>query len=342
MKRIIALAGILLAAFGIFSCQNEELEFPDFDYTTAYFPYQYPVRTLVLGDYNFDNSNDNNLKFLISATMGGVYKNGNNIDVAFVVEEKFTENLFNTAGGAPIKALPKEYYTLSNNGKILIPKGELSGSVEVQLTEAFLADPLAIGQNYVIPLKMVSASTDSILQGQPGTLNPDPRIAGNWVIAPKDFTLFGIKYVNQYHGKYLLRGKSVVQGPAGNTLETIVYRQKYVEQNPVVSVKTNSRNTVLYSNSIRLTSGSPGAFEMQMAFDENGHAVLSHTGRFPHQITGTGKLVKNGDEWGGSKRNAIYLSYQIKQGANTHTVNDTLVFRDKDVRFEEFTPKIVK
>src|SRR5688500_20364553 len=119
MKQLIALSGIVILTLGLFSCKkNDPWKFPDFDYTTAYFPYQYPVRTLVLGEYNFDNSNDNQLKFLISATMGGVYKNNKNIGVEFVVDETLIDNLFNNAGSTPTKPLPTAYYTLSDNNKL--------------------------------------------------------------------------------------------------------------------------------------------------------------------------------------------------------------------------------
>ena len=66
---------ILLIAASLFSCENFETDHPDFDYTAGFFPYQYPVRTLVLGDYIYDNTNDNNKKFVISVAMGGVYEN---------------------------------------------------------------------------------------------------------------------------------------------------------------------------------------------------------------------------------------------------------------------------
>jgi hypothetical protein len=45
--------------------------------------------------------------------------------------------------------------------------------------------------------------------------------------------------------------------------------------------------------------------------------------------------------WGNIKRNAIHLSYEVTQGANKHYISDTLVIRDRDVRFEEFQPKIL-
>ena len=342
MKRIIAIAGGLILSLGIFvSCQNEDWEFPDFDYTTAYFPYQFPVRTLVLGDYYFDNKDDNEHKFMIGATMGGVYKNKGDVTIDIVVDQTLTNNLVNgNTGNQPILAMPANYYTLASN-KIIIPKGQTYGLVEVQLTPDFFADPLAIGQNYVIPLRMVSATTDSVLQGKPGVSNADPRIVGNWVLAPKDFTLFGVRYVNKYHGKYLLRGASEIRVTADNqVVDNVKYRQVYVERDEVISLTTASMNSIIYGHAIRATAGSPGAFKMEITFDDNGNGVIKEAVGSAFPVTGTGKFVKDADEWGNKKRDAIYLDYQITVGANTHHVADTLVFRDKAVKFEEFKPVV--
>ena len=84
MKRLILLLIILV---GLVSCENFEINHPDFDYTSGYFPYQYPVRTLVLGDYIYDNSNDNAHKFLISIAMGGVYENIRDREFTFQIDE---------------------------------------------------------------------------------------------------------------------------------------------------------------------------------------------------------------------------------------------------------------
>lgn len=343
MKHIITLIIIVFITIGMYSCKNEEWSFPDFDYTTTYFPYQYPVRTLVLGDYYFDNTNDNQHKFLIGAHMGGVYENKKDIQVGIALDESLTNNLYHSTLGTPIKALPKEYYTLSNGSQIVIANGSLSGAIEVQLTPAFFEDTLAIGTNYVIPLRITSSTTDSVLMGSSSKNSPDPRVSTDWTIVPKNFTLFGIKYVNEYHGKYLLRGTSVIKAADGSTVETIVYRQKYVEQNAVVPLLTYRRNSVKYSNSIRHTvGGSPGSFEMNITFDTNGSAVISNTPRFSQfPVTGTAKMVKDAEEWGEKKRNVIYLDYQIQVGTQTHQIKDTLVFRDKAVVFEEYVPMVV-
>ena len=341
MKQIIAITGIILLSLGINSCKNEDWSFPDFDYTTTYFPYQFPVRTLVMGDYYFDNSMDKELKFLISVNSGGVYKNTENISVDFVVDPTLTDSLYNSSGGAKMYALPTGYYTLSNTSKITIPSGQPYGSVEVQLTQSFLDDPLAIGVNYVIPLRITASTTDSVLEGSRLSPTPDLRIPGDWVIRPKNYTLFGIKFVNEYHGTYLLRGRSVVTNTAdGTPIDTVTYRNKYVEKNPIVSVSTASKDAVLYENSIQMPPTSPGKFQMNMTFDASGNAVLTKTSEYATLVSGTGKFSKNTEKWGGKDRHAIYLDYQLVESTRTHLVKDTLVFRDKGIKFEEFTPSI--
>ena len=50
--------GVVLGAFALTwtSCYNADKEFPDYENgTTAYFAYQYPIRTLVLGNDIYDN-----------------------------------------------------------------------------------------------------------------------------------------------------------------------------------------------------------------------------------------------------------------------------------------------
>ena len=43
-------------ALGFASCENGDNEFPDYEEQTVYFPYQYPVRTLVMGDDEYDTA----------------------------------------------------------------------------------------------------------------------------------------------------------------------------------------------------------------------------------------------------------------------------------------------
>ena len=60
MRKILSLLAVGAAAMAMVSCENQDTDFPDFDYQTGYFAYQTPIRTLVLGnDERADNSIDN-------------------------------------------------------------------------------------------------------------------------------------------------------------------------------------------------------------------------------------------------------------------------------------------
>ena len=113
--------GVTLGALSLSytSCYNADKEFPDYEGgTTAYFAYQYPVRTLVLGNDIYDNSIDNEHKCRIWATMGGAY-GGRDASVSFVVDESLCDNLYLVDEGgnaaAPVLPMPKEYYNLLSN-----------------------------------------------------------------------------------------------------------------------------------------------------------------------------------------------------------------------------------
>src|SRR5690606_5397018 len=107
--------------------------------------------------------------------------------------------------------LPAEYFNATFD-EIVIPAGSFTGKMRIQLTDASFEDPLTRGLRYVIPVKIVSASGgDTVLNGLPLDYieSPDPRIIEDWIIPPKNYTLFGIKYINPLHGMYLLRGQRI-------------------------------------------------------------------------------------------------------------------------------------
>lgn len=340
MKKIsLLLISVLLS--GLFSCENGVREFPDFVYTTVYFPYQTPVRTLVLGDYEYNTvkEDDNTLKFLISAHMGGVYENTMDRTVNFVIDATLGNNL-KTDKNDTLEVLPSSYYTLNPVSQFVIPEGEFYAGFEVQLKDAFLDDPKAYKTHYVLPAVITSSTLDSVLSGKSGVANPDRRKAINWSVMPKDYTVFGIKYINAYHGKYLHRGMSVRKDVNLIPIDTMIYRKTYVEQDEIWALKTIGRSKVTITGVIRAKTGSPGSLIMNLDFNANGDCIVTNNPASAFVITGTGKFVKDGDEWGGKKRNAIYLNYQITVLATTHVISDTLVIRDRDARFESFIPVV--
>jgi len=329
---------ILFVAAVLGACKNFEIEHPDFKYTSGFFPYQFPVRTLVLGDYIYDNSNDNAKKFVVSVAMGGVYENTQDRTFEFEVDESLCNKALFTLGGDAVKALPKNYYTLSSTNKIVIPKGKMNGGVEVQLTDAFFNDPLAIKNTYVVPLKLKSsADVDSILSGRTLNANADIRIASQWIDAPKNFTMFAVKFINEFHGNYFHYGTNKVKDAAGAEVESTTYSTPYVENNTVANLTTAARYQVTVTAPFRSTKIT-GTYSMVLTFNGNNCTVSAPAGS-AYTITGTGEFKSKAYEWGNKKRDGIVLKYTVSNATNKYEADEVMVARDRAVVMETYAPE---
>jgi hypothetical protein len=331
--------GLAVVAGLLASCKNSDAPYPDFTNTGVYFATQYPVRTVELGEeLNVDNSLDNQRKVSIKATIGGVYENKKDVTIDFKVDESLLNNLYYSGGGAKINAMPTQYYQLASN-KITIPSGSIIGGVEVQLTDAFFADPTAINRNYVIPLVMTNVNgADSILKGLANTANPSRVVASNWTTRPKDYVLYAVKYINPWQANYLRRGADQVT-QANGTVTSASRRTQYVENNEVVSTSTVSLSTVNLPLTIKNSAGTNVPFNLLLTFDNNGNCtVTGNSASF--DIAGTGKFVSNGEKnsLGGKDRSAIYLDYTVnfKTLSVKYATKDTLVVRDRGLKAETF------
>jgi hypothetical protein len=327
-----------LVAMFVSSCQNENVSFPDFAYSTVYFAYQTPVRTIVLGDDTYDTSLDNTHKCEIYATMGGVYANKKSISIDFVVDNTLCDYL-NFADATPVKAMPSTYYSLSSN-KILLDN-VMQGAVGVQLTDAFFADAKSLTNTYVIPLKMTNVTNaDSILSGKAKSSTSALSNSAAWDLLPKNYVLYCVKFINPWHGNYLRRGIDVVS----TSVTPIIRHKQYPEYDDVVSTKTASLSTLNYPVSLKDAGGSNNVTcNLVLTFDAQGKCTIT-TSTAGLTATGTGSFVKNGEKnsWGNKDRNALYLSYNITMTGKTYTTTDTLVARDRGVAIETFTPVYTK
>lgn len=329
----------LAAGAGLLASCNKDAVFPDFDYSTVYFASQYPLRTVVLGEDLFvDNTLDNQRKVSIKATLGGVYDSKKDVLIDFRVDETLLNSLFFSNGGVKIEAMPTQYYQLAAN-RITIPKGNILGGVDVQLTDAFFADPKALTRNYVIPLVMTKVTgADSILSGKPTVANPSRVVALNWSPAPKDYVLYAIKYVNPWQANYLRRGVDQITQPNGTVTNTLRHAQ-YVENNPVVSTTTTSLKSVNLPITIKNTAGTNVNVNLVLTFADNGTCTVTGNSN-DFDITGTGKFVSNGEKnsIGGADRSALYLDYTITYKVQNikYATKDTLVVRDRGVKAEYF------
>ncbi|UCS93350.1 DUF1735 domain-containing protein [Echinicola marina] len=332
---------ILIAIVLIFSsCENEDWEFPDFDYQTVYFAYQFPVRTITMGEDIFDTSLDNEGKFKLMVTTGGVYSSPNDVSVQIEVDESLAEGLLFEEGGDEIEVLSSEYYQLSSE-TVTIPRGEIAGGVEVQLTGAFFNDPRAIKKTFVLPVKITGvANADSVLSGVPVVEDPKRAIAEDWFPAPKDFTLYAVKYVNEWHGNYLRRGKDIITGKDGVIIdETIIRHEENVEDDEINELLTQSLSEVVFPLTLTGEGGENITADLLLTFDDQGNCTVS-AANDGYTASGSGKFVKDGEKssWGNQDRDAVYLEYEIDLPQMQVASVDTLVLRDRGVGMEVFSP----
>mgnify|MGYP001776650357 CR=1 FL=1 len=320
MKKILFFLAMGVAAMAMVSCENQDTDFPDFDYTTAYFPYQTPIRTLVLGnDEVVDNTTDNEGKVRIIARAGGT-RNGINATYDFVVDPSLCDNL-TFEDGTPVVPMPENYYTLAAQQ---IPISGVKGYVEVQLTDEFFADPKAITNTYVIPLRLTDAvGVDSILVGDPLVENPWRLQASDWGVAPKDYVLYLVKFISPWSGNFLRRGVDIIN--ENGTTSTNVRHEQYIENDEVFNLATTALNTVSYKFDDHCN--------LLLTFNEETKECTFTTDNDAYTVSGTGKYVSDvADEvWGEKVRDVIYLDYTVTTSGKTVATKDTLVARDRGV-----------
>ena len=330
MRKILSLLAVGVAAMAMVSCENQDTDFPDFDYQTGYFAYQTPIRTLVLGnDERTNNSIDNEHKVRIYAVAGGT-RNGIKATLGFVVDENLCNNL-EFSDGTPVLAMPSNYYTIQGDQ---IPINGLNGYVEVQLNEEFFKDPKAITNTYVIPLRLTDeyAGVDSILRGEPrvGVDNPWRLQATDWRVPPQDYVLYLVKFISPWSGNYLRRGIDKIT--ENGTTTTNVRHEQYIEYDEVFNLATTAPtpNTVSYKfdNNCNLL----------LTFSEDGSECTFRTNNPDYKVSGTGKYVYKEDNpkpdfWSEKARDVIYLDYKVtvKTTGKTVETKDTLVARDRAI-----------
>lgn len=326
-------------SFTLASCYNGDRDFPDYEEgTTAYFAYQFPVRTLILGNDIYDNTLDNQHKCRIWSTMGGAY-GGRNATVDFIVDESLCNNLwFVDAGGnasTPVLPMPSSYYTLSSN--VITYNGDPRGYVEVQFTDAFFNDPKAISNTYVIPLLMTNVKgIDHILTGKPREgLSPSRTNVEDWDILAKDYVLYCVKYMNPWQAKYIRRG---VDNVTENGVTNIVVRKdmsfvntdlEHLKENPVnqndevCAITTKNMSQAIFPVSIK-RSGNLASITCNLILTFNGnqctistdddHVIANGTGEFI--VKGTEKQEYKDFQWGSMngepvQRDILRLAYNV-------------------------------
>ena len=338
--------GLALGALSLTytSCYNADKDFPDFEGgTTAYFAYQYPVRTLVLGNDIYDNTLDNEHKCQIWSTMGGAY-GGRDAVVDIVVDESLCDSLWFTDEGGnaakPVKPMPTSYYQLASN--TIRYNGEPRGYVEVQFTKDFFDDEKSIENTYVIPLRMTGVTgIDHILSGTPREgLSPSRTNTEDWDVLAKDYVLYCVKYMNPWKGKYIRRGvDNVVQNDVPTTVvrrdvslvnsDPEHYKENPVNQNDeICEIKTKNMTQAIFPVSMYIGKDPDGSVRptqkcsLVLSFSGDKCTIVSEDEDVPGE--GAGEFIVKGTErpeykdyqWGSNdgkpvQRDILRLAYNV-------------------------------
>ena len=341
------------------SCKNEAIEFPDYGTEAVYFPIQYPVRTLVLGEDRLDNTIDREHAFSIGVSLGGMYDNKKDRRVDFRVDPTLLNHVQATDATnnvVLVKELPAAYYSISPSSSITIPKGSFSGLARVQLTDAFFNDPNTYRFYYVLPLRITDSDTP-ILSGIPanGVTNPNPHVVSDYqpLKNPKDFTLFGIKYINPWHGIFFHRGIQKENGVITN-----VFHATDLEYNETATIRTSGYKEAIYT---RMGAWKGEDYASKLIFSDDvdgvGDIEVSTAPGSSKIVTGSGKYYKSTTEFAAQHGSWLVSPQTGKTQPHltmtlnftvtgispdvTHQFVDTLVFRDNGVKFENFTVQII-
>lgn len=322
MKRYIKMVAALLALMASFTaCENGDQAFDDYEGgSTAYFAYQSPVRTIVLGDDDYDTTLDKAHKLKILATFGGSY-NGRNATVNVAVDNSLCDNL-TFADGTPVKAMPAEYYQLSTTAFNF--NGGMQGGTEVQLTDAFFNDPDAVKNTYVIPLVMQNQTgfdriaTGTLKEGKTGSRTN----ASIWETAPRDYVMYCVKYQNKYSGWWLTNHNTSTDN---------------IEKASQVQITTRTLNSSVYTVEFQEGSKILKA-DLLLTFDDKERCTITSLTEGV-KATGSGSWADNGiHSWNNKDRDLMELNAEITfAGGVKKNLNEKLVWWRSGVDKEEFS-----
>ena len=227
----------------------------------------------------------------------------------------FRSNLYFEDGVTPVKPMPSNYYTIPT--KTVAYNGKMQGRLQVKLEDAFFADPDCAKNTYVIPVRIKEmVGADSILSGSPAVAGTTPvrTDASAWLIAPKDYILYCVKFMNPWDGFYFRRGTDKIT-ENGQTHE-VKREGATIEKDEVSHITTKSLKECNFEVSVNKADGSKVTCNLKLTFDDNGNCtVTSDTEGMT--ASGSGKFVEKGAKlaWGNKDRDLLTLNYKVDFGS---------------------------
>jgi hypothetical protein len=313
MKKFLYLA---ITAMLLTGCYEPYVK--DYDWSGVYIAYQYDLRSLVVGE---------GMKFKVGAVLGGVINNNKDRYVDFVVDnalitdsltafggttamdgmkltpsQNYVSLAISKAGITSLTPVPSNLYSLSASDRIIISKGNHTGTMTFKADSlAFISDPNA-GHNpyYAIAWRITSADADV-------------------VINEKSFGIIALRLENMFFGSWYHGGKSVVKNASGIEQSSDVYPTTIPsgDGTPKVYCLTTSGAFTCSTNYFHNKAGS-------MTIGMDGKKVT---------VSGPG-IVDLGCDWNKEshiQNRKIFLNYKYGNEFGGFTeVTDTLTFRNRE------------
>lgn len=308
MKKIIAL---LVLAVALGACYDDYIL--DYDYDGIYFPYQVDVRTLVVGE---------GMKINFGVTLGGVRDNNRDRIVGYQMDNSlispatlasmkgsalsYIKN--SMAGVSELKVAPAGYYSLSDNSKMVIPKGEYNGIVTLKADSAkFLADASTIDAHFAVAMRITTADADTVLES-------------------KNYAVIALKYENMLFGNYWHGGVTIEKNAAGEPVDTSIYYTTI----PMPEGKVWSLSTVgpfaLTTNAVSdLSSSSKPQMKLKL---NGGDVVIESVEGATYEVMPNGASTYNKAKLLQNRKIFLNYKYQNAEG-NWCFSTDTLTFRNR-------------
>lgn len=307
MKKIVTL---LLFAVYISSCYDDYVK--DYDQDGVYFTYQTDVRTFVVGE---------GMLVKVGVPLSGVLVNDRDRSVRFefdnsLVNDDILQSMKNgdayiksaVSSVTALKRLPDGYFTISDNGKIIIPKGEHSGAVIIRPDSVrFLSDPETRFATYVLPFRLTIADADTILES-------------------KNYSVVAFKYENMLFGNYWHGGETTEKDANGNTVNV----RKYYTSIPSPDSKawtltTVSPNSLVTNGVSDQSSLSKPQFQITL---NNGNVIISSVVGANYEVQPDGTSSFNQAKLLQDRKIFLNYKYQLTNG-NWCYAKDTLTFRNR-------------
>ena len=307
MKKIIT---VLIMIVALSACYEDYIL--DYDYDGIYFPYQLDVRTFVVGE---------GMKINFGVALGGVRDNDRDRVVNYQMDNSLisSKTLADMKGSsatyiktsmAPVtelKLMPSNYYSLSDNAKMVIKQGEYSGVVTVKPDSVkFLSDAATISSVYALGMRITSADADT-------------------VIKPKDYAVVAFKYESMLYGKYWHGGVTIEKDPTGAAVDTITYYTTVPQPEAKVWTLSTVAPYALTANGVSDVSSSVVP-EMKLTLN-GGNVIVSAMNGAKYAVEPNGASTYNQAKLLQNRK--VFLNYKYKKGKNWCYATDTLTFRNR-------------